>query len=118
MKQGLFLNVVGRHGGYLGIIHGKELAIPIDAHTADAKLTGVDKAPPLANMAPHPAAGERLIEHRLPFHPSSLYHHELSQCSCEAVRQLSPIGKDTKSETQTLRGKTLNTDLQTPSNIK
>jgi hypothetical protein len=87
MKQGLFLNMVGRHGGYLGIIHGKELAIPIDAHTADAKLTGIDKAPPLANMAPHPATRERLIERRLPFHPSSLYHHELRRHTFESVCQ-------------------------------
>jgi hypothetical protein len=71
--------MVGCHRGYLGIIHAKQLAIPIDAHTADAKLTGINKAPPLANMTPHLATRECLIEHRLPFHPLSLYHHGLPQ---------------------------------------
>jgi hypothetical protein len=75
------------HGGYLGIIHVKELVISIDAHTADAKLTGINKASPLANMTPHPATRECLIEHRLPFHPLSLYHHGLPQYSYEAVCQ-------------------------------
>jgi hypothetical protein len=77
MKERFFLNMVGCHGRYLGIIHGKDLAIPIDAHTADAELTGVNKASPLANMTPHPATRECLIEHRLPFHPLSLYHYGL-----------------------------------------
>jgi hypothetical protein len=66
------------HGRYLGIIHGKDLTIPIEAHTADAELTGINKAPPLANMTPHPATRECLIEHRLPFHPLLLYHYGLS----------------------------------------
>ena len=67
--------MVGRHRRYLGIIHAIQRAIPIDAHTADAELAGVNKAPPLANMTPHAAARECLIEHCLPFHPLSLYHH-------------------------------------------
>ena len=61
--------MVGRYRRYLGIIHAIQRAIPIDAHTADAELAGVNKAPPLANMTPHAAARECLIEHCLPFHP-------------------------------------------------
>jgi len=71
--------MVGRHRGYLGIIHAIQPAIPVDAHTADAKLAGINKAPPLANMTPHLTTRECLIEHRLPFHPLSLYHHSLPQ---------------------------------------
>jgi hypothetical protein len=74
MEQGFLFNVVRRHGRYFGIVHDKDLAIPIDAHPADTEFAGIDETPPLANMTPHPAARERLIEHRLPFHPPSLYH--------------------------------------------
>jgi hypothetical protein len=77
--------MVGGHRGYLGIIHAIQLAIPIDAHTTDAKLIGINKAPPLANMTPHPATRECLIEHRLPFHPLPLYHHSLPQYSSKTV---------------------------------
>jgi len=77
--------MVGGHGGYLGIVHAIQPAIPIDAHTADAKLSGIDKTPPLANMTPHPATRECLIEHRLPFHPLSLYHHGLPRHSFKTV---------------------------------
>ncbi len=64
--------MVGRHRRYLGIIHAVQLAIPIDAHTAETEHTWIDKAPPLANMTPHAAARECLIEHCLPFHLLSL----------------------------------------------
>jgi|SRR4030042_3915551 hypothetical protein len=77
--------MVRGHRGHFGIIQGKDFAISIDAHTTDAKLTGVDKASPLANVTPGPATRECLIEHRLPFHPLSLYHHELPQYSYEAA---------------------------------
>jgi hypothetical protein len=79
--------MVRRHGRYFGIIQGKDLAVPIDAHTADAELTGIDKAPPLANMTPHPAARECLIEYRLPFHPSSLYHRGLPQYGSDTIHR-------------------------------
>jgi hypothetical protein len=77
--------MVGRHRGYLGIIHVIKLAIPIDAHTAEAKLTGINKAPPLANMTPHPTTRECLIEHRLPFHPLLLYHYSLPRYSSKTI---------------------------------
>jgi hypothetical protein len=61
--------MVGGNRGHFGIVHVIQHAFSIDAHTADTELAGINKAPPLTDMTPHPAAREFLIERRLPFHP-------------------------------------------------
>ena len=76
VKQGFLFNMVSGYGRDFSIIHGIQGAIPIEAHAADAHLAQVYNAPPLANMASHPATRELFVKHRLSFHYGVLYHHD------------------------------------------